>query len=237
MQIAICDDEIGTCSDIENIILDYADTHGMQIETEVFYSGETLYHAIEEQCIFDMIFLDIQLLALDGVQVGRLIREQLNNEKVSIVYISSNETYAMSLFQVRPLDFLIKPITKEKITVTLDKFIRLREINKQTFYYKAGKSVHALYLDEIRYFACNGKKIEVYAHSGKDEFYGGMREIWRQVEGKGFLTIHKSYIINTAFVSIYHYDSVQMIDGTVLPISQKYRRIMKEKLTLKYGGN
>lgn len=183
------------------------------------------------------VFLDIQLLALDGVQVGRLIREQLKNEKVSIVYISSNETYAMSLFQVRPLDFLIKPVTKAKIAATLDKFIRLREINKQEFYYKIGKSVRRLYLDEICYFACNGKKIEVYAHSGKDTFYGGMREIWKQVEGKGFLTIHKSYIINTAFVSVYHYDSVQMSDGAVLPISQKYRRIMKEKLTLKYGGN
>ena len=237
MQIAICDDEIGTCSDIENMILDYADVHAIQIETEVFYSGETLYRAIEYQCMFDMIFLDIQLLALDGVQVGRLIREQLNNEKVAIIYISSNETYAMSLFQVRPLDFLIKPVTKEKITAALDKFIRLREINKQEFYYKIGKSVHKLYLDEIRYFACNGKKINVYAHSGKSEFYGGMREVWRQVEGKGFLTIHKSYIINTAFVSIYHYDSVQMTDGTVLPISQKYRRIMKEKLTEKYRGN
>lgn len=186
MQIAICVDEIGTCSDIENMILDYADIHAMKIETEVFYSGETLYRAVEEQCVFDIIFLDIQLLALDGVQVGKLIREQLNNEKVSIVYISSNETYAMSLFQVRPLDFLIKPITTEKITAALDKFIRLREINKQEFYYKIGKSLHKLYLDEIRYFACNGKKINVYTHSRKDEFYGGMREIWKKVEGKGF---------------------------------------------------
>lgn len=236
MQIAICDDEIGTCSDIENMILDYADSHAIQIETEVFYSGETLYRSLEKQCIYDLIFLDIQLMALDGVQVGKLIREQLNNEKVSIVYISSNETYAMSLFQVRPLDFLIKPITREKIASTLDKFIRLRQINKLEFYYKIGKTVYRLYLDEIRYFACNGKKIEVYSDSGKNEFYGGMREVWKQVEGKGFLTIHKSYIINTAFVSIYRYDSVQMSDETVLPISQKYRRIMKEKLVEKYGG-
>ena len=236
MRIAICDDEVGTCSDIENMILDYAHSHAMQIETEVFYSGESLYRSIEKQCIYDLIFLDIQLMALNGVQVGRLIREQLKNEKVSIVYISSNETYAMSLFQVRPLDFLIKPITIEQITAALDNFIRLREINKQEFYYKIGKSVHRLYLDEIHFFACNGKKIEVYSDSGKDEFYGGMREIWKQVEGKGFLIIHKSYIINTAFVSIYHYDSVQMTGGTVLPISQRYRKVMKEKLTEKYGG-
>lgn len=237
MQIAICDDEIGTCSDIENLILGYAESHAIQIETEVFYSGETLYRAVEEQCIFDMIFLDIQLMALDGVQVGKLIREQLNNEKVSIVYISSNETYAMSLFQVRPMNFLIKPITRKQVAAVLDKFIRLQEINKQEFYYKTGKSIHKLYLDEIRYFACNGKKIEVYSNSGKGEFYGGMREVWKQVEGKGFLVIHKSYIINTVFVSIYHYDSVQMTDGTVLPISQRHRNLMKEKLMKKYGGD
>lgn len=236
MQIAICDDEIGTCSDIENMILDYAGSHALQVETEVFYSGETLYRSIEEQCMYDLIFLDIQLMALDGVQVGKLIRERLNNEKVSIVYISSKETYAMSLFQVRPMDFLIKPITKDKIVSTLDKFIHLKEITKQEFYYKSGKSLCRLYMDEIRYFACNGKKIQVYTNTGKAEFYGGMREVWRQVEGKGFITIHKSYIINTAYVSIYHYDSVQMSDGMVLPISQKYRKVLKDKLTKEYGG-
>lgn len=61
-----------------------------------------------------------------------------------------------------------------------------------------------------------------------------MREVWEQVEGKGFWIIHKSYIVNTAFVSVYHYDSVQMTDGTRLPISQKYRKAMKENLTERY---
>lgn len=235
-RIAICDDEIGTCSDIEKIILDFANTHALQIETEVFYSGETLYHSIQKQCPFDLIFLDIQLLQLDGVQVGRQIREQLGNEKISIVYISSKETYAMSLFQVRPLDFLIKPLTKEKVTATLEQFIRLSEINQKEFYFRVGKSVHRLYLDEIYYFACNGRKVEIYTHSGQKEFYGAMRKTWEQVEGKGFWIIHKSYIINTAFVSVYHYDSVQMTDGTCLPISQKYRKAIKANLTETYQG-
>ena len=234
IRIAICDDEIGTCSDIENMILDFAKSHALQMETEVFYSGEILYRSIQGQCLFDLIFLDIQLLQLDGVQVGRLIRERLGNEKISIVYISSKETYAMSLFQVRPLDFLIKPITEEKITDILQKFIRLSEANKQEFYFKTGKSIRRLYLDEIQYFACNGKKIEVHTTSGKQEFYGTMPELWKQVEGKGFWTIHKSYVVNSVFVSVYHYDSVQMADGTVLPISQKYRKLMKDNLTQKY---
>lgn len=84
------------------MILDHARIQALQIETEVFYSGETLFRAIKDKDKYDLVFLDIQLLQLDGVQVGKQIREQLGNEKISIVYISSKETYAMSLFQVRP---------------------------------------------------------------------------------------------------------------------------------------
>lgn len=233
-RIAICDDEIGTCSDLEKMILDFAGRRALQIETEVFYSGETFYCSIQGECPYDLVFLDIQLLEMDGVLVGRQIREQLGNDKISIVYISSKETYAMSLFQVRPLDFLIKPLTEEKVAATLEQFIRLSEANKNEFYYHAGKSLCRLYLDEIHYFACNGRKVEIHTGSGQREFYGAMRQVWEQVEGKGFLVIHKSYIVNAMFVSVYHYDSVQMTDGVRLPISQKYRKAMKAKLTERY---
>ena len=53
-------------------------------------------------------------------------------------------------------------------------------------------------------------------------------------QGKGFWTIHKSYIVNSSYVSIYKYDAVQMTDGTILPISQKYRKLMKSCLTELY---
>lgn len=234
IQIAVCDDEIGTCAEIETMILDFAGSCAVQIETEVFYSGETLYKALQKGDRFDLVFLDIQLLAMDGVQAGRKIREELKNEKISIVYISAKETYAMSLFQVRPLDFLVKPITREKITAVLEKYIRLNEAGKYEFYFHAGKSVYRFYLDEILYFSCSGRKIEVYTDRGKEEFYGTMREVWRQVEGKGFWIIHKSYIINNAFASAYHYDFVEMTDGVRLPISQRYRKTMKENLMSKY---
>ena len=233
-RIAICDDEIGTCSELEQMILDFAGRRALGMETEVFYSGETFYREICGRCPYDLVFLDIQLLRLDGIQVGRQIRERLGNDKIAIVYISSKETYAMSLFQVRPLDFLIKPLTKEKVEATLEQFLRLSGAEGQEFYFQAGKSVHRLYLDEIRYFACNGRKVEIDTSSGRMEFYGAMREVWEQVEGKGFWIIHKSYIVNTAFVSVYHYDSVEMTDGTRLPISQKYRRAVKENLMERY---
>ena len=205
IRIAICDDEIGTCSDIENMILNYAKLQALQIDTEVFYSGETLFKTIENKDKYGLIFLDIQLLQLDGVQVGKQIRERLGNEKISIVYISSK-----------------------------DKYIRLNNLMKNDFFFHIGKSIQRLYLDEIFYFACNGKKIEIHTDAGVTTFYGTMQEVAEQVDGKGFWTIHKSYIVNSSYVSIYKYDAVQMTDGTILPISQKYRKLMKSCLTELY---
>lgn len=235
IRAAICDDEIGTCSDIENMILNYAKRQALQIDTEVFYSGETLFWTIKNKDKYDLIFLDIQLVQLNGVQVGKQIREQLGNEKISIVYISAKETYAMSLFQVRPLDFLIKPVKQKNIDETLDKYIRLNHLMKNDFFFHTGKSIQRLYLDEISYFACNGKKIDIYTDGGITTFYGTMQEVERQVKGKGFWVIHKSYIVNSSYVSIYRYDAVQMTDGTILPISQRYRKPMKTCLAELYG--
>lgn len=234
MRIAICDDETGTCSEIENLILAFSKSHALQVETEVFYSGESFYAAMLGQNCFDLVFLDIQLLRLDGVQIGKQIREQLGNEKLSIVYISAKESYAMSLFQVRPLDFLIKPIAAQSIADILDKFLRLTQLNKQIFSFSMGRTINRLYLDEILYFACNGKKIEIHTTTGIQEFYGGMQSVWEQVTGTGFWMIHKSFIVNSAFVAVYRYDAVQMTDKTILPISQRFRKSMKEHLTEAY---
>lgn len=86
IRIAICDDEIGTCSDIENMILNYAKLQALQIDTEVFYSGETLFKTIENKDKYGLIFLDIQLLQLDGVQVGKQIRERLEMKNQYCIY-------------------------------------------------------------------------------------------------------------------------------------------------------
>ena len=61
-----------------------------------------------------MFFLDIEIEFMNGVQVGRFIREKLQDDNTLIVYMSSYTKYAMELFEVRPMDFLIKPLNEKK---------------------------------------------------------------------------------------------------------------------------
>ena len=113
--VGICDDEKGTCTQLENRLYEYGKRHGIRMEVNTWYSGETLCEFLKNDSTLDMLFLDIGLITTDGIKVGSFIREELENMETAIVYISSSNNYAMRLFRIQPLDFLIKPIGSEQI--------------------------------------------------------------------------------------------------------------------------
>lgn len=116
-KIGICDDNIAVGAEIEKYLLEYASTENFEdIEIEVFLSGEDLCRAIRNNSnIFHLLFLDIELGDLDGISVGNILRKEMKNEITQVIFISYTQEYAMQLFKVRPMDFLIKPITYNKI--------------------------------------------------------------------------------------------------------------------------
>jgi DNA-binding LytR/AlgR family response regulator len=88
-RVAICDDEQVICSQIENTILNFAEENNEKIDTQVFYSGEELIKFLEVGQSFDLIFLDIELKMINGIEVGRKIREEMDNQILQIIYISA----------------------------------------------------------------------------------------------------------------------------------------------------
>ena len=69
-RIAICDDEKSTCAEIESYILMYSKLRFIRNEIEVFYSGEAFCEYVKQGNFFDLLFLDIELPAINGIEVG-----------------------------------------------------------------------------------------------------------------------------------------------------------------------
>ena len=84
----------------------------------------------ENKKILDVLFLDIELLTTNGIEVGRFIREEQENMETAIVYISANSSYAMDLFRVQPTDFLIKPLDKIKVGNVMNRIQKFRKSEK-----------------------------------------------------------------------------------------------------------
>lgn len=114
-QIGICDDENSTCSELENILIDYFKVSGLNVQVNVWNCAEDFMRDVPLKVKVDLLFLDIELPNYNGIYVGEYIRNDINNYAMHIIYVSSKTNYAMELFKIHPYDFIIKPIDKERL--------------------------------------------------------------------------------------------------------------------------
>ena len=78
--IGICDDDEGLCGELEKMLYDYGKENKLQMNIDIWYQGESLCRFLREnKKILDVLFLDIELLTTNGIEVGRFIREEQEN--------------------------------------------------------------------------------------------------------------------------------------------------------------
>lgn len=228
-RIGICDDDKELCSGLEEQIYQIAKELFVKMEVEVWYSGESILKDLENGTRLDLLFLDIELVRGNGISVGKFIRKEMEDIQTHIVYISAKQGYAMELFKIQPLDFLVKPISDEQIREVLSRSIRQKQSLKSCFEYQKGSAVFRVPTKDIAYFTSMDKKIRLVIKDGEEEFYGKLKNIMEALPAD-FMMIHKSHIVNQLYVVEYAYDSVKMSDGTVLNISKPYRKEIRDKI-------
>lgn len=234
--IAICDDDIRFSSQLEKIILDYYEPS--DIEIEIFESGEGLYRQLNLRKIYDLIFLDIELIGINGVETGLKIRNELEDESIQIVYISGREDYYKLLFEIRPNNFLLKPIKEEQVILEIEKAKKLSDKFYQTFIYKKSQDIYKVFIKDIIYFESRGKKIRIVTIQGEDLFYESLEAVIERLNELTFCKIHRSYFVNLSHVVAFKYEELQMINGDTLGISQSKRKEVRVKqLEFFKGGN
>lgn len=124
-KIAICDDEQSLCDWFVGVIHHSQNDLWQSCSIDQYASGEELCKVMAAGAEYQLIFLDIELDAMDGVEVGRYIRSRLNDYAVQIVYISGKTRYAMSLFQNQPFDFLVKPLDEKRVVHIIKRIIEV----------------------------------------------------------------------------------------------------------------
>lgn len=234
--IGICDDSKETCAELEELLCDYGKSHGIPIDITVCYTGEELCeHLKNKENLLDVLFLDIELLTTDGIKVGRFIREELDNLETLIIYISAKSSYAMELFRIQPLDFLIKPLDQHKVEDVMKRARKLTERRKGLFEYYSGGIYFKIMYKEIMYFSSQNKKVRMILKDGEKEFTGKIKDIVKNVPSN-FIQIHQSYLINYDYIEECTYETVKMKNGEILSISQPYRKAVRSQMVERIRG-
>lgn len=226
-RIAICDDEPEIGAQVEGYLEQYMKEKEFEYEIDVYSSGVELCKELKDN-EYDMLFLDIELPDMSGIEIGHYIREELNNQVIQIVYISAMTQYAMQLFEYHPLHFLGKPIAYESISDLMETYLKIIKYDNNLFSYTKWHEIYKVKLSDILYFEHHGRKVTITTLDRKDEFYDSMDRVYSEVQNKKFLYIQKSVIVNYKYIKEFHSDSVVMTDNMEFAISQPRRKEIRE---------
>lgn len=226
LKIAVCDDEVGFTSKMEALIEKAARQKGIVVEVDVFFDGVTLFKNIQNNSIrYDMIFLDIEMGALNGLETARQIRKL--DELVFLIYVTSHQNYAVEAYEVHPFAFLVKPLREEQV---LQNFFRIyKKISSGAFYYeyRFKREYYRVIVNDIMYFESNKRVIHIHMRDGAvHTYYGKLNEVQKELEHKkvDFFRIHRSILVNVRYVKCKAYDHVVLSDDSVFFISEDRRR-------------
>ena len=228
MRIAICDDNINHINIIENYIHDLRKT---SIECDAYQSGEELIRSFrdgEEQ--YDVIFLDMEMEQLNGIETANYIREI--DEHVIIVFVTSHTEYMRDSFKCAPFRFLVKPVDVEEFKTVFYDISKKLSKQRKVFAFTENKAKIRLYCDDIIY--CVSQDHWIWIHT-KDKVYKickSLTELHGQLDKEMFCRVHKSYIINFLYIkSIKDNDAELYHCDKTIAISRSYKKEVLEEYT------
>lgn len=220
LKVAVCDDVVEICAELENIILDFQKQSGVELSVDIFYSGEGLINYIKNGNSFDLIFLDIELGKINGVDIGHFIIDKMEDHITKIVYISSKNGYDRQLLDVQPLHFLSKPLDKKMVVNDIHLAMKIMGIENNTFTFKTENKTENILFRDIIYFESEFKKKNLISIDSVFSFYRTIDSVLYYLPKGIFMVPHRSFIVNYNHVKSIGRSEMKMCNGHIIPISR-----------------
>ncbi len=214
MKIAICDDSAVDRDYTAGMVEAWARNRGILLILRKFPSAEAFLFQYAEEKDWDILLLDIEMGALDGVSMAKTVRKE--NEAVQIVFLTGYSDYIAEGYEVAALHYLMKPIKSEKLRVVLDRAAEKRKQQDRCLNLELSGEMVRLPFYEIRYLEVRQNYVTLHA---KREYTvkRTLGEFEKELDQR-FFRVGRSLILNLKDVRRVTRTEVRLSDGTVLPL-------------------
>jgi len=233
MKIAIVEDDENYAKKIIEYINEWAQGKDIFVEIFSYISAESFWEVWTENEDFDILFLDIKLDKMNGIELARLIRK--TNGNVAIVFITIMKEYTLQGYTVSAMNFLLKPANKEECFDCLNKILQNNTAKKYYLLNDAEKVVK-LPMTDIIYIKMDSHTATIITKSKEYWCRKTTAQILKELDDNLFVKCHKSYIINIRHVQSISKSWVLMSNSVKIPLSRDIAEEIYE-LFLKYNMN
>lgn len=231
MKIAVCDDEKVQCALLKDYLKEWGRRREISPEIFCFSSGESFLFSWEEET-FDLLILDIEMGTISGMELAGKIRKE--NEDIPILFITGYDEYIAQGYEVAALNYLLKPVCREKLFEVLDGLQR-RKKPEEKLAFPTSEGHILLPAFQIWYVEAMGHDCLLYTAEEKKQIRMSIGEIVKKLGGKKeFVHCHRSYLVNLQHISAIVRAEIVMDDGTRLPISRRVQKEVNEAFIRNY---
>ena len=228
MYIAVCDDHSAELERVSGILDQWQREKNAALHYRLFSNAEELLDAAQEER-FNLYLLDIMMPDVDGLSAAHEIRQM--DDAAEIVFLTSSPGFAYESYSVHALDYLLKPVQKERLHPVLDKLLFRERKPTEGLTIKCGTTFVRVLFSQLSYVEVNGKHIYFNMVDGTvHEMFGTLREFEPQLlQRQEFVHCHRSYIVNLLQVAELSATGIHTFSDKILPVSRSLYKEVQNK--------
>lgn len=216
LQLAVCDDEKVFRSDLRKILGTELELCGIDYHISEFASGEELIAGLgKADC--QILFLDIEMKGIDGVETARRLRE--TKQQLEIIFVTSYADFVFQGYEVRALNYILKPYEPEKIAAVLHTALEALDVEAEKYYVidQRGGSIRVP-LSSVKYFSSDRRTVHAVTTDREYTFYEKLSDLETELPGT-FVRIHNRYLVHLKYLEEVRQNTA-VVDGEELPVSR-----------------
>lgn len=223
LKIAIVEDEKSHRTLLKSIIEKWEQNTQIKCLVKEFKSAEAFLFHWEESKDFDVLFLDIQMSGMDGLELAKRIRK--DDSRLAIVFTTGIEDFLQEGYEVSALHYLLKPLKEQQVYACMDKVKSKSENLKKSIVVPTEEGIARLRVNDILYIEAFGHNCKVRLTNKELSVKLGINEIAKQLGDQDFVKCHRSYLVQIQHIQSIDKSSLTLDDAQQIPLS---RRLYKE---------
>jgi len=231
LQIAVCDDNIDELSNMVQLIGLYRTSRHLNCEHAAFSNGFELISALEKGKRFDIYCLDIMMPGFTGIDAAKEIRTF--DKTAPILFFTSSPEFALESYSVKAINYVLKPISKEKLFFTLDEVLEQIKAKEEedAVIVKSNEGIQKILISNLVFVEVIGRNVLYHLRSGKVvECMEPFSAVCDSLLKYGyFMKPHRSYLVNMQYVDTIENHQITLQTLSSVPVAQGKAKEMKQQ--------
>lgn len=149
LRVAICEDVLSELQKQTQIIQSIMARLSKNVKFFCFRSGEELLMETDTTGNMDIVFLDVEMLGISGIETARILRER--DSRVILIFVSCHNQYCKEMIEVQPYAFIDKPVSEEKLEKILKRVFETHLNSDDSYCFSYNKRQYNIPLNQSRF--------------------------------------------------------------------------------------